>query len=158
MSGARPNSGARICAAFVLAVIFAAVALPALHRQTRSADRGAPSPGTAPAVIRNAITQLGEGTAPTERQQNTDPDDDEPRVGAEHVRLLGAEPLLQRLPYRDLEIGVALSGLTGSNKPLLLVTYSGTAAAARADLRAVLARLADPGAEYAWRFQRLIPG
>jgi hypothetical protein len=71
---------------------------------------------------------------------------------------LNAEPLLQRLPYRDREIGVALAGLTGSDKPLLLVTYTGATAAARADVRAVLARLGDLGAEYAWRFRRLTAG
>ena len=144
--------------AFALALVFAAAALPALQRQTRSAHRGVGSAGAARVVTRNAVPQRGPDPAPTEREENTDPDADEPRVGAEHVRLLVAEPFLQRLPYRDREVGVALSGLTGGSKPLLLVTYRHSAAAAREDLRAVLTRLADPGTEYAWRFRPLAAG
>jgi hypothetical protein len=89
---------------------------------------------------------------------NVDTDADEPRIGREHAHLLAAEPLLQRLPYRDRQIGVALTGATASGRPLLLVTFSGRRAAARADLQAVLTRLDDPATAYAWRFLRLAGG
>jgi hypothetical protein len=142
---------------FALALICGAVVLPALRRPGTSARR-AESPRPVAAVTPTALPRERLRLLPAATQVNGDTDADEPPTGIEHLHLLGAEPLLQRLPYRDRELGIALAGAAGSGKPLLLVAYTKSAAAAREDLRRVLAGLGDPGAEYAWRFRALTGG
>jgi hypothetical protein len=86
---------------------------------------------------------------------NTDAEARAPSLRAEHLELLHAQPLLQRLPYRDHEVGVELWGVSAQTKPLLSVIYRGSLDAARADMRALLRRLRDSGREYAFRYQSL---
>jgi hypothetical protein len=86
---------------------------------------------------------------------NRDPDARERALREEHLRLLVAEPLLQRLPYRDPRLGITLAGVTRRGEPVLLVTYQGGIGAASRDLRALLARVRDRGGEYALRFRAL---
>jgi hypothetical protein len=91
----------------------------------------------------------------TPRVPNLDPDAREPALRAEHLRLLAAEPFLQRLPYRDREVGVALLNVTPHGAPMLLVTFVGSLASARRDLWRALAEANDPGTEYALRYERV---
>jgi hypothetical protein len=92
---------------------------------------------------------------PSQRSANLDPDARDPALRAAHLRLLTAEPFLQRLPYRDRWLGVALAGVNGQGKPVLVVVYRGAAATARRDLRAVLQRDRDPGTAYELRYRAL---
>ena len=91
-------------------------------------------------------------------QPNIDADASERGLWAEHVRLLREEPLLQLLPYRDRDLGIDLGGATRSGTPLVIVSYTGTAAAARQRLRALLAALHDAGGEYVFRLHSLAGG
>jgi len=84
---------------------------------------------------------------------NLDPDARDHTLWARHARLLRIEPLLQRLPYRDRQLGVQLGGVARFGRPLLLVIYRGSLRAAREDMRALLARFHDEGSEYALRYQ-----
>jgi hypothetical protein len=92
----------------------------------------------------------------TSEAANADPDASDPALRRAHVAALAARPFLQRLPYRDREVGVALDSVTPQGTPVLLVTFLGTLRAARLDIGAVLARSHDPGSEYELRFERLI--
>ncbi len=69
--------------------------------------------------------------------------------------MLADRPLLQRLPYRDREIGVGLDRVLGDGRLELLVTYLGNRARAVGDLRRLLARYGDPGTAYVERYERV---
>jgi hypothetical protein len=89
------------------------------------------------------------------RALNLDPDARDPTLRTEHLRLLGAEPFLQLLPYRDREVGVALVNVTPQGAPVLQVTFQGSLATAERDVSRALANARDPGTEYALRYERL---
>jgi hypothetical protein len=88
-------------------------------------------------------------------QTNIDPEAGDPGLWREHLALLAARPFLQRLPYRDRELGVALQNVNLQGMPVLLVTYLGTLRAAQQDIGSVLARAHDPGNEYKLRFEHV---
>jgi hypothetical protein len=148
------------CVAFVAAFgVALALGVPGPQRspQVASAPR-TKAPRDASGVHPSAATHgFPRGTAQPGRS-NVDADAREPRLRTAHRHLLDSEPLLQRLPYRDRELGVALAGVARDGKPVLLVTYRNAAAAAREDMSLVLERLADHGGEYVLRFRRLAEG
>jgi hypothetical protein len=126
-----------------------AVAGP-LRRLPRSERILAPPRSTPPAPSGHATAR----SKPSGRI-NVDPDSSDPALLHEHLALLAARPFLQRVPYRDDEVGVALDSVTPRGTPVLLVTFYGTLPAARRDLRAALARSHDRGNEYELRFERV---
>ncbi len=86
---------------------------------------------------------------------NIDPDARDPELRAAHLRLLATRPFLQRVPYRDRELGVTLVGARPDGRPVLLVSYLGSLDAARRDLQSAFAAAHDEGSEYELRYERL---
>jgi hypothetical protein len=135
-------------------------------------DRGAPGAGAVDGVatrsprseriLRPERATSTEQSRPTAgRYQatepaNVDPDASDPALRRAQLAALAARPFLQRLPYRDRDVGVSLDTVTPRGTPVLLVTFLGTLPAARRDMRAVLARSHDAGSEYELRFERLL--
>jgi len=111
-----------------------------------------PAQGPLPIVLPVGVSGSSASEDPYERARNVDADARDPTLRAEHLRLLARRPLLQRLPYRDPRIGVALVGGSGGEL-VLRVAYVGIRSAARADYDRLLARLHDSGGGYTLRFQ-----
>lgn len=113
---------------------------PAVIRSALEA--GAPGLGSAPAATRNRVEAA-----------NADPDARRPALRTDHLALLATRPLLQRLPFSDHSIGVALVGVAAGGRPVLLVTRRVADARARRDLGALIARVRDRARNYVIRFR-----
>jgi hypothetical protein len=169
MTAAASTSWRCAAAGFALGAL---LACGAQSWRTPAGDVRPSKPSTAPVYASNAVPRSGRVIAPTLRSPssastgvtagpphreriNLDPDAHDPALRAAHLGLLAAEPFLQRLPYRDRELGVALAGVNWRGKPMLVVIYRGAVDAARRDLRAVLRRARDPGTAYEMRYRPL---
>ena len=86
---------------------------------------------------------------------NIDADARDPALFAAHLRLLARRPFLQRLPYRDHQLAVALIGVGAHNEPVLAVRFRGTIRAARRAMWQALAAAHDPGTEYRLQYTSL---
>jgi hypothetical protein len=144
MSNPVSTRGRRVAAGFVVGALLAVGAAAGRTGSPRSL--GPPRP---------AVVGQSRQPSASSGPENEDPEAHEHGLWMEHVRLLRSEPLLQRLPYRDRELGVQLSGATATGRPVLLVVYRGSIRVAREDLRSVLSLLGDRGAEYAVRYRPL---
>jgi hypothetical protein len=89
------------------------------------------------------------------QSRNVDVDARDPALLLEHLRSLIDRPLLQRLPYRDDEIGVSLAGSERSGRLILEVAFLGRRTVAAHDFAALLHRLGDSGDGYEVRFRAL---
>jgi hypothetical protein len=140
-------------------VMVSLIALLAILYKPETLKRRTPHPGPhQKQLIVGAIkarTQVTQKPAHPKPLLNIDPEAHDPKLRAEHHRLLRSRPLEQHLPYRDREIGADLVNVTTGGKLVLLITYIHSQAAARADIERLMAHYHDSGGAYVIRYEQV---